>query len=136
MENIDSKLGENARDFSLFTDFTPAPSVRGRYDGWTPERQRQFVAALSVMGSVGKAVKAVGMGRVSAYALRKREGAEDFARAWDSALHNGQMEQYSYAMDRAINGVTVISVRRGGVVEVQAQPAIDLMRSALREGPR
>ncbi len=45
------------------------------------------------------------------------------------------MEQYSYAMDRAVNGVTTIRVRRGGFIEVQALPDIDLMRAALRERP-
>jgi hypothetical protein len=119
----------------LWLDFTPAPTSRARFDGWTPQRQRQFIAALAAMGSVGKALKAVGMGRVAAYNLRKREGAESFAAAWDDALAQGRMEQYSVAMDRAINGVTVIRVRRGGTIEVQAQPSVDLMRAALREGP-
>jgi hypothetical protein len=120
---------------ALYIPFIPAPMDRARHDGWTEERQRQFVGALSVMGSVGKALKAVGMGRVSAYNLRKRAGAEDFARAWDEALENGRMEQYSYAMDRAINGVTTIKVRRGGVIEVEAMPDISLMRAALRDAP-
>jgi hypothetical protein len=116
--------------------FDPVPLERVRHDGWTVERQRQFIAALGVMGSVGKALKAVGMGRVSAYALRQRPAAESFAQAWDDALYSGQMEQYSYAMDRAINGVTTIRVRRGGMIEVEAMPDIALMRAAVKKGPR
>ena len=116
--------------------FAPAPMSRTRHDGWSAARQRQFVDALFVMGSVGKALKAVGMGRVSAYNLRKRAGAEDFARAWDAALRIGRLQQYSYAMERAINGVTTIRVRRGGTIEVQAMPDVSLMHAALREAPR
>jgi hypothetical protein len=66
-------------------DFTPVP-VRARKDGWTPERQRRFIAMLRRGRSVVKAARAVGMSRESAYRLRERPGAESFAAAWDSAL--------------------------------------------------
>ncbi len=99
-------------------DFTPVPLERARSSGWSPLAQRRFIYALSVMGSVGAAARAVGMGRVSAYRLREREGADSFAAAWDNAMEAGRSRQYDYALERALNGVTTIRVMRGGSISV------------------
>lgn len=62
--------------------FDPAPTARRRRDGWTPERQRAFIAALAQLGLAGAAAREVGMSRKSAYALLKRAGPQSgFARA-------------------------------------------------------
>lgn len=45
-------------------DFTPVPLERVRAKGWSPLAQRRFIHALSVMGSVGQAARAVGMAGV------------------------------------------------------------------------
>ena len=66
-------------------DFTPVP-VRARRDGWTPERQRCFIAALVETRSPARAAHELGMTREGAYALRRRPGATSFAAAWDAAL--------------------------------------------------
>lgn len=60
--------------------------VGKRHDGWTPARQVSFIGMLYETRSVVAAAKAVGMGRESAYRLRKRPGAAGFAAAWDAAL--------------------------------------------------
>jgi hypothetical protein len=65
--------------------FHPVP-VGPRADGWTAERQAAFVGKLAETRSVLAAARAVGMGRESAYRLRKRPGAAGFAAAWDAAL--------------------------------------------------
>jgi len=65
--------------------FTPLLLKVG-HDGWTPARQRHFIEQLAACRSVARARKAVGMSAVTAYALRKKPGAESFAAAWDSAL--------------------------------------------------
>ena len=65
--------------------FYPVP-VRTRRDGWTVQRQAEFLGMLAETGSVMGACEAVGMSRKSAYALRAREGAESFAAAWNAAL--------------------------------------------------
>lgn len=65
--------------------FHPVP-VGPRRDGWVPERQAAFIGFLAHMRSVCAAARAVGMGRESAYRLRKRPGAAGFAAAWDAAL--------------------------------------------------
>lgn len=116
-------------------DFTPVPFERVRSNGWSPLAQRRFIHALSVMGSVGAAARAVGMGRISAYRLREREGADSFAVAWDRAIGEGKSRQYGYAMERAINGVTTVRVLRGGSVSVSGGPDMGLIRAALRDEP-
>lgn len=116
--------------------FTTVPQLRKRANGWTAERQRRFVVALSVMGAVGPAARAVGMGRASAYRLRERAikmggGAESFAEAWDIALAVGEDAQFHAALDLAINGVTTVRVLRGGMVDVVNSPDRKLLNAAL-----
>lgn len=62
--------------------FTPVPRKCQRHDGWTPERQRDFIAALADTGSVEAACKAVDMAQRGAYELRRQPGAEGFRAAW------------------------------------------------------
>jgi hypothetical protein len=68
-----------------FLTFTAVP-VRGRRDGWDEARQRRFVIQLARGLGVREAAASVGMSRQTAYALRSRAGAGDFARAWDEAV--------------------------------------------------
>lgn len=65
--------------------FHPVP-LRSRRDGWSEARQCAFLAHLYVTGSVSAAAARVGMSRASAYRLRKRDGADGFAHAWDRIL--------------------------------------------------
>jgi hypothetical protein len=66
--------------------FEPVVRRCVRHDGWLPERQREFIVALTVLGNPEQSAIAVG-GRMSgAYKLRSAEGGEGFAAAWDSAL--------------------------------------------------
>jgi hypothetical protein len=65
--------------------FYPVPT-RTRRDGWTIERQADFLGMLAETGSVIGACEALGMSRKSAYRLRALPGGESFAAAWDAAL--------------------------------------------------
>ncbi len=65
--------------------FHPVP-IRTRSDGWTPVRQAEFIGMLAETGSVSAAAQFVGMTRETAYRLRRKPGAEEFAHAWDVAL--------------------------------------------------
>ena len=65
--------------------FAPVP-VKPRHDGWSPSLQQRFVVALARGHGVEAAARLVGKSRATAYALRRRRGAESFAAAWDSAL--------------------------------------------------
>ncbi|MBV8971919.1 MAG: hypothetical protein JO290_06465 [Sphingomonadaceae bacterium] len=84
-------------------DFTPAPTRR-RVAGWTPARQAAFVAALAGGHDVATAAASVGLTPRSAYQLRRRAGAEDFALAWDAALESGALRLTETAIERAIQG--------------------------------
>ena len=55
-------------------------SLRPRRDGWTPDRQAVFIAALTGGGSIAAAAAAAAMSRQSAYRLRRRDAA--VAAAW------------------------------------------------------
>ncbi|TPG13121.1 hypothetical protein [Sphingomonas oligophenolica] len=96
--------------------FTPVASLKPRHDGWTEDRQRQFLAALALYGCVAKAARAVGMSAASAYALRKRAGADSFAAAWDEAIDQGRERAFEIAVDRAVNGISVPRFYRGRFV--------------------
>jgi hypothetical protein len=91
-------------------DFAPVAMTRSRRDGWTPQRQRAFIAALSQTGVVAKAARAVGISAKSAYALRKRaKPGSSFARVWDDAIWEGR----DRAFDRAITAMHgVFHIRR------------------------
>lgn len=65
--------------------FHPVP-IRTRSDGWTPVRHAEFIGVLAETGSVSAAAQFVGMARETAYRLRRKPGADEFARAWDVAL--------------------------------------------------
>ncbi len=68
--------------------FSPVP-LRCRADGWTPQRQAEFLAALALTRSVCAAARKVGMARETAYRLRRRADAASFAAAWDAVLGRG-----------------------------------------------
>lgn len=85
-------------------DFTPVPLKYYRHDGWTPERQRAFIAALARCGSVPNAARSVGMAYGRVYDLRHREGAEEFRAAWDDAIKKATGQIHDVLVDHAVNG--------------------------------
>lgn len=88
--------------------FDPVPSRSNRHDGWTPERQRGFIAALAMIGIVAWAAQAVGMSRKSAYELLRRAGPDgSFARAWREAQSAGRTRTMFTGIERALDGVEV-----------------------------
>ena len=87
-------------------DFTPVPR-KFRHDGWTPERQRAFIAALADAGSVSRAAAMVNMAQTNCYTLRRAPGAESFRRAWEAALDFGVARLKDIAFERAIDGYLV-----------------------------
>jgi len=76
-------------DFSHLGDlleFEPVPRKTQRADGWTPERQRAFIAALSATGSKRMAAIAIGMAPYGVDQLLKAEGNDSFKAAFDRAI--------------------------------------------------
>ncbi|WP_432769223.1 MAG: hypothetical protein HEQ22_00335 [Sphingopyxis sp.] len=88
------------------SDFTPVPR-KYRHDGWTPERQKAFIAALADTGSVSRAAAMVNMAQANCYTLRRAAGAESFRRAWEAALDFGVARLKDIAFERAIDGYLV-----------------------------
>ena len=68
-----------------FLHFSPVP-LKARHDGWSPELQQRFVILLARGVRPGEAAERLGKHRSTAYALRRKPGAESFAAAWDVAL--------------------------------------------------
>ena len=95
--------------------FIPVP-CSPRHDGWTPERQRRFIAALASHGGVAKAARMVGMTPQTANRLRRRVGAEDFARAWEMALDQGRQRSWEEAVRRGLEGHVTPVTRNGRVI--------------------
>ena len=102
---------------------TPTPAfsfdtvpVRKRHNGWTPERQHAFIAALAEWGCVTEACRAVGMTRQSAYRLRRPFDAQGFRLAWDAALDYAIRRLSDVAYSRAIHGVPVPHYDKGEIV--------------------
>jgi hypothetical protein len=112
--------------------FTPVHLARSRHDGWTHERQRGFIAALAESGIVARAARAVGMGPTSAYALRRRPGAESFVAAWDMVEDEARERAFAYVLDRAINGATRPRFCRGRFVGTEHGAEDRMAMAALR----
>jgi hypothetical protein len=113
-------------------DFTPVPMARARHDGWAPERQAAFLRALSLTGTVESAARMVGMSRKSAYQLRARAGAESFDDAWDTALSSGRARMFDAMMERALNGVTTVTLKMGGAIEIAHGPDRHMLTAPLK----
>jgi hypothetical protein len=97
------------------TDFEPV-MLRSRIDGWTPEKQREYVEALADSGSARHAAALVGMSEQSAARLRRRADARSFDLACEAAMRHGARRLRSVAFDRAINGVVRGRYYRGQLV--------------------
>ena len=117
-------------------DFTPVPLSRSRRDGWTVERQRAFIAALARTGVVAAAARAVGMGVTSAYNLRRRAGAESFARAWTLVETEARQRAFTTILDQALNGTTRPRFYRGRFVGTAHRYETRLALAALRAADR
>ncbi len=106
---------------------------RRRYNGWTVEAQRSFIAALADTGSVEAAARAVAMSVRSAYALRRAPGAEQFARAWGLALDAAAQRLADIAFDRAMNGTEeAVRNREGTIIGFKRKHSDQLLMFLLR----
>jgi hypothetical protein len=100
---VPSAADDDGEDHSWFE-----PVLRRyRHDGWTPDRQLEFIQALADCGCVDEACARVGMSRNSAYELRRRPDAQAFRLAWAAAKDVMVERLDDAAMSRAINGVPV-----------------------------
>lgn len=115
--------------------FTPVP-LRYRKDGWTPQRQANFLGALAETGSVAAAARAIGLTRESAYRLRDKPGADSFAAAWDAILaplDAVRMSTLSLLWHRAFYGTLKPVMRGGRHVATLASPDNDAVLRLYRQ---
>ena len=85
------------------TGLVPVP-IRARIDGWTPDRQREFIEALADCGIIREAAARVGMSERGVARLRRRDDANAFRTACDRALRLGAARLRTVAFERAIEG--------------------------------
>lgn len=93
-----------------------AVHLRFRHDGWTPERQENFIRAPAESGCVEEAARRVGMAASGAYTLRARPEAQSFRLAWEAALDMAMPRMSDAAISRAIHGVPVPHYYKGELV--------------------
>lgn len=108
--------------------FLPVP-LRARGDGWTPQRQANFIGHLAETGSVAEAARRVGMSRVAAYRLRRCAEAESFAHAWDAVMAAWRGEEIlprkvtlAELSGHAFDGPFVVLMRRARFVRAARKP--------------
>jgi hypothetical protein len=65
---------------------TPPIRFHHRSNGWTPQRQLDFIRALAQTRSVAHAAQSVGLSASSGHRLRRHPGAQAFAAAWDAVM--------------------------------------------------
>ena len=98
-------------DVPAFLRFAPVP-VRARRDGWTPVLQRRFILNLARGMPAAEAARSVGRSRQTAYALRDKPGAEEFAAAWDAAVEFARSIRATPAAPALDSGIETFWVPR------------------------
>lgn len=96
-----------AADAALPPPLLPASAhvpVRPRCDGWTPQKQRDYVEMLADTGVARQAAAVVGMSEQGASRLRRRPDARAFDLACEAAMRFGAHRLRSVAWERAIEG--------------------------------
>ena len=105
--------------WSAMIPLSPPPSpplsvaLRARHDGWTPERQQRFLAALVALRSITAAAAVVGLSVRSAYNLRDHPAAAAFRAAWEAALTQPVVASKPSRLDQALGRETVTRLRPG-----------------------
>lgn len=84
------------------THEAPAQVRQTRKDGWSAQRQAQFLEALEDSFNVAQAARDVGMSVQSAYKLRQRDPG--FAQGWAEALERGYAELEMLLLRQALYG--------------------------------
>ncbi len=95
-------------------DFEPVPR-KPRTDGWTPGRQRAFIAGVALSGSRKAAAEAVGMSESGVTHLLNSEGSEGFRRALEAAQRVALEEgRFRVAQSELRGGEPAGQMRREG----------------------
>jgi hypothetical protein len=96
--------------FGTLLDFDPVPRRSSRVDGWTPDVQRAFVAALSLTGSAKAACRAVGKAQFGVNQLLANPGSDGFRAACEEAMEIASDERSR----RLAEGLRAIAEEQAG----------------------
>ena len=96
--------------------FTPVPRRAKRWNGLTPLKQQTFIDNLASCGCVEMAAASVGASGSAFYQLRRGEGAESFAAAWEVAIDIGARIVLDKLMEHAIHGTPETLLKDGEVI--------------------
>lgn len=124
----DRPLAERLADAGL-QEYEPV-RLAPRSDGWTAERQRDFLVTLAETGSVSEACREAGVSSRSAYRLRARPDAPQFAAGWDHALKLATVRLTALAFERATRG-TVREMWRNGELHYSTREPSDRLLTFL-----
>lgn len=105
----------------------PVQLAKARKNGWTKTRRAAFLAELAQSCNVARAHAAAGMGRGSAYLLRRRD--PEFAAQWQQALEAGyeRLEMALLRRAREAVGDLVLDEDAEPVGRMTVTQAIDFM---------
>ena len=110
-------------------DFEPVPRRVARADGWTPEIQRAYVAALAVTGSERQAATVVERAQFGVTQLRRAEGNESFLAACDKAM------EIWHERERVRRSDNLLAAAHGEAVRTRGRPRLAWSRAASRSAP-
>jgi len=102
-----------------------------RHDGWTLDRQLDFLEALADGCTVVRAAALVGMSAASAYRLRGRSEGDIFAHGWRAAQAMAYWRLREIAMERIERGTETPSKYKGEVVATKTVFSDRLLMSML-----
>lgn len=110
-------------------DFEPVPRRVARADGWTPETQRAYVAALAVTGSERQACAVVGRAAYGITQLRSAKGNAGFLAACDKALDIWRERE------RVRRSDNLLAAARGEAARTRGRPRLAWGGAATRRLP-
>jgi hypothetical protein len=87
-----------------------------RQDGWTAQRQADFVGHLADCGNVAQAAKLVSMGLSGAYAFRRTAYGCAFNLGWQAALILARHRLLDEMFARAIDGEDIVTEVADGFI--------------------
>ncbi|HEY0149935.1 MAG TPA: hypothetical protein VGB70_13155 [Allosphingosinicella sp.] len=111
-------------------DAVEARGVRERIDGFTPEKEVEFLSELERSGAVADAARAVGISRTTISRHRRYRPAFEAACKLARAKARGPLEAIAYL--RAVEGAETKIIRKGKVVEVRVRPSDGMLKTLMQ----
>lgn len=121
--------GASNSDLPTLIAVLPTDDTRAPQDRFTRDVQREFLEALSIVGSVRDAARRVGVSHMTAYRARRKCAA--FRRCWDAAVVLAIPHAEEELACRAIDGVEEDVMYRGEVVHTRIRKDARLLLAHL-----